>query len=76
MFKRLISLTVVVGILVSSFISVSAVAKDDEPSSWAKDKVAQAIKLGMVPVKIQGKYKQSITREEFASLFVNSVFTF
>jgi len=46
------------------------------PSSWAKTKVTEAIKLGVVPEKLQYDYTKPITREEFASLFVNAVFAY
>ena len=36
-----------------------------EPSSWAKTEVTNAIKLGLVPERIQDNYTQAITREEF-----------
>lgn len=49
--------------------------KGDEPSSWAKFDVAMSILQGIVPPQLQGDYHKPITREEFASLFVNLVFT-
>lgn len=46
------------------------------PSAWAKEGVAAAIKLGLVPTNLQNKYQDAITREEFASLFVTTAFAF
>lgn len=40
------------------------------PSSWAQNRVEQAIAAGIVPASLQGKYTQAITREEFCALGV------
>lgn len=43
-------------------------AAADEPSSWAKDSVAQAKKAGIVPASLQSAYASPITRAEFCAL--------
>jgi hypothetical protein len=73
MLKKSIMLVLVISILVS-LVSVPTFAVADEPSTWAKAQVKEAIDLGIVPMEIQGKYQQAITREEFASLFVTTAF--
>jgi hypothetical protein len=40
------------------------------PSSWAKDAVEQAIKLGLVPSHLQMYYQRDLNRVEFAALAV------
>lgn len=75
MLKKSINLIVIVGLVLMSLGGVSA-SSTEEPSSWAKNKVKEAISLGLVPERLQSKYAQSITREEFASLFVTSVFAY
>lgn len=45
-----------------------------KPSSWAKVAVKEAIELGFVPERLQGDYQKAITKEEFASLFVTTIF--
>lgn len=54
----------------------SVFAANGEPSSWAKDVVNEAIEMGIVPEGIQNNYQQAITREEFASLFVQMIFSY
>lgn len=43
----------------------------DIPSSWAKIEIDKAKEMGLIPERIQGEYKNSITREEFSELAVN-----
>ena len=45
-------------------------AYSDEPSSWAKAEVGEAIGLGLVPEALQSEYTRPITRAEFCSLGV------
>jgi hypothetical protein len=42
----------------------------DTPSNWAKAEIERAVELNLVPLRIQGDYKNSITREEFCGLAV------
>lgn len=42
----------------------------DNPSSWAKSDIDKAKEIQLIPEKIQGNYKNSITREEFSELAV------
>ena len=42
----------------------------DAPSSWAAEKVAEAVELGIVPELLQEKYQQATTRAEFCALAV------
>ncbi len=56
-------------------IDIPSLATGDEPSSWAKELVAEAIDKGYVPEHLQSDYHKSITREEFAELFVMAVFS-
>lgn len=44
--------------------------KIDIPSDWAKEDVNAAIKNELVPDRVQGEYKKSITREEFSEIAV------
>lgn len=41
------------------------------PSIWAKADIEKSIKIGLIPKKVQGNYKEGITREEFSELAVN-----
>lgn len=43
-------------------------AAADEPSSWARDSVAQAKNAGIVPQTLQSAYTSPITRAEFCAL--------
>jgi len=45
-----------------------------QPSIWATEIVNEAIKLKIVPERLQSKYQSPITREEYAELIVNAVF--
>jgi len=42
----------------------------DVPSNWAKEEVNAAIEIDIVPDRIRGEYKSSITREEFSEAAV------
>lgn len=46
----------------------------DKPSVWAKPAVKEAIERGLVPETILSDFQAPITREEFAALFVTTVF--
>jgi len=48
----------------------AAYASSDPPSDWARDEVARAISLDLVPQALQSLYKQDITRAEFCALAV------
>lgn len=71
--KKLLSWCFVFLLLVT--LDIPSLAAQDEPSSWAKALVGEAITKGYVPEHLQGDYKASITREEFAELFVTAVFS-
>jgi hypothetical protein len=72
MLKKLLVFVIVVCIFTCTIPAFAADAS--QPSSWAKSQVEEAIKLGIAPEAIQSNYQQAITREEFASLFVTTVF--
>ena len=62
----LISLT----ILLLAIFPVSAVAAQNQPSTWAVGEVSTVIDLGLVPNYLQGEYNRPITRAEFVSLIM------
>lgn len=47
---------------------------ENKPSVWARPAVKEAIERGLVPERILSNFQAPITREEFAVLFVNTVF--
>jgi hypothetical protein len=75
MFRKVITILVLITVIASS-MSLTVFADPNEPSAWAKAAVEEAIKLGFVPEAIQGDYQKVITREEFASLFVTTIFQY
>lgn len=75
MLKKMISILMVIAVMTAS-LSVPAFADSNEPSAWAKATVEEAIKLGFVPERLQSDYQKAITREEFASLFVTTIFAY
>lgn len=42
----------------------------DEPSSWAKEEVLNAVSLGLVPESMLNNYTENITRSDFCQLVV------
>lgn len=64
-------------VIITLFLSLdfSTIATEDEPSGWAKELVTEAIGKGYVPEHLRSNYQKSITREEFAELFVTAVFS-
>lgn len=48
----------------------TAYATNAEISAWAKEEVAEAIQLGIVPEDMQNDYQNNITRAEFAKMAV------
>lgn len=40
------------------------------PSEWAKTEINKAMEINLIPEGLQGEYRKSITREEFAELAV------
>lgn len=75
MIKKMIGMLIALGIILAGY-PVQVFAQGDTPSTWAKSDVAEAIQLGLVPTTLQSKYQDSITREEFASLFVTTAFAY
>lgn len=45
-------------------------SKENTPSEWAKNDISKAETIGLITEKIQGDYKDSITREEFSEFAV------
>ena len=45
-------------------------ASADEPSSWARESVEQALEANLVPASLQGWYPRTATRAEFCALAV------
>ena len=45
-------------------------ARESAPSGWAEDDISEAGRKGLITDRIQGDYKDSITREEFSELAV------
>ncbi|GFN33217.1 S-layer homology domain-containing protein [Paenibacillus xylaniclasticus] len=45
-----------------------AATDENKPSTWAQADIKAMIAKGIVPKELQGKYKQNITREEYAAL--------
>jgi len=48
----------------------AVLSEEDIPSEWAKADIEGAIKLKLVPEKIQNNYRKNITREEFSESVV------
>ena len=63
-------------VLVAGTLPANAEINSNKVSVWAKAKVVKAISLGIVPKELQGDYSNSISRQEFVSLFVNALFTY
>ncbi len=47
--------------------------EENEPSKWAKDTVDNAVIEGIVPLELQGNYKDPITRAEFTRLMIAAI---
>ena len=46
---------------------------NDMPDSWAIDEVTKSIKNNLVPIALQNKYKEKITRKEFCDLAISLI---
>ena len=73
-FKKLglglaVTVTLVTVVPQSTYASLSSSGKD-VPSAWAEVEINKAEEIGLITEKIQGNYKDSITREEFSELAV------
>ncbi len=73
MIRRIISIFVGVAILMSTYGSCFAADTGGTPSSWAKSHVERAIEYNLVPERLRNNYQKVMTREEFASLLVQTV---
>lgn len=62
--KKLTSALLAAAIALS--LSPAALALEEEPSSWARAEVAEAVELGFVPQALLSDYTEDITRAEFA----------
>lgn len=57
-------------LIASSLVVLLSSQTYAQPSEWAKVEVRNAIELELVPKDLMSKYKDNITREEFASMAV------
>ncbi|WP_113672723.1 S-layer homology domain-containing protein [Vallitalea guaymasensis] len=69
--KKILPLLLIISMIFSTNITIYGAG--DEPSSWAKEDVMDAINRGYVPEHLQNNYQKPITREEFCELFVNTI---
>lgn len=46
------------------------IEKDESLSEWALDELQSALRTGLVPVRLKGRYNSQISREEFCELMV------
>jgi len=61
--KKILSLLLIISMIFGTNITIYGAG--DEPSSWAKEDVMDAINRGYVPEHLQNNYQKPITREEF-----------
>ncbi|TCT14574.1 S-layer family protein [Natranaerovirga pectinivora] len=66
--KILLTLTILLTLGLTTYANTNKI------SDWAQEEVIQAITEGYVPARLQNNYQKTITREEFAELFVNMIF--
>ena len=66
--KRVLSALLLLIAVLCAASSVLAAA--DTPSAWAKDSVAKAVAVGLVPAELQNNYTADMTRAEFVRLDV------
>jgi len=75
-FRKLRLVTMITIILITSFSQSTYASLDlpveeiNSPSDWAVSDINKAKEIGLIPEKIQGNYKENITREEFSELAV------
>ena len=71
----LISMFMIMAILFTMNITYAdsslSQSNGDIPSDWAKAKIDKAIAANLLPEKLQGEYRNNITREEFSEVAVN-----
>ena len=46
-------------------------SNEDIPSNWAKAEIDKAIQINLISERLQGEYRNNITREEFSEVAVN-----
>lgn len=73
-FKKLglvlaVTVTLVTSVPQSTYASLN-LSKENAPSAWAESEIEKAEEIGLITRRIQGNYKNSITREEFSELAV------
>ena len=65
--KKSLACTIIGITIISSF----TYADGNIPSEWAKVEIDKAKEMNLLPEKLQGEYRSSITREDFSELAVN-----
>ena len=65
-----VMLAFVIILTIASSAALPANAASSAPSDWAKDFVAKALSLGLVPSYLNSSYQKNITRVEFCALAV------
>ena len=68
--KKILCITLALAMALSMLALPTAAGASDNPSSWARDAVAEAIEKELVPAHLQSNYTMPITRAEFAALAV------
>jgi hypothetical protein len=80
MLKRIICVLISAFILLTSYGSCIAAntsaSVSGAPSKWAKVQVERALKYDFIPKRLQGDYQKKLTREEFVSLLIQTLFAF
>ncbi|THF73946.1 S-layer homology domain-containing protein [Cohnella fermenti] len=71
--KKMIAFIIAVAAFFTSLPALAAT--NNTPSSWAESDVNAAISAGLVPDRLKSNYQAAITRDEFAELLVQSIFT-
>lgn len=61
-------------LLLALCLCIGAVFADESYSDWAKKEVQEALKLDLVPERLQNHYRANITRDEFCELIIRCVY--
>lgn len=55
-------------------LCIGVIFADESYSDWAKKEVQEALKLDLIPERLQNHYRSNITRDEFCELIVRCVY--
>lgn len=61
-------------LLLALSLCMGMVSADESYSDWAKKEVQEALEMDLIPERLQNRYRENITRDEFCELIIRCIY--